>query len=154
VTIWTPSPFIRVKVLGLAWRGEDLLLAEVEDSAGRVKGLRPLGGGIEFGETREQALGREFAEELGCAMRVAGPWHGFENIYEHEGAVGHEFLFAANVELEDGSLYRRDSIPFLEDEGTACLARWVAPAALAPGVELYPAGLTGLIEAGIVAPGG
>jgi ADP-ribose pyrophosphatase YjhB (NUDIX family) len=154
VTIWTPAPVIRVKVLGLAWRGGDLLLAEVEDSAGRVKGVRPLGGAIEFGETREQALRREFEEELGCGVRLAGPWHGFENIYEHEGATGHEFLFAANVELADFSLYRRDPIGFLEDEGTARLARWLPPAALPPGVDLYPAGLRPLIEAGIVTPDG
>ena len=90
MTVWTPSPAIAVKVIGLAWRGRELLVAEVEQSDGRVKGVRPLGGSIEVGETREQALVREFAEELRCEVAVTGAWHAFENIYEHEGARGHE----------------------------------------------------------------
>ena len=92
MAVWTPSPCVTVKVIGLAWRGDELLVAEVEESNGRVKGLRPLGGRIEFGETREEALRREFAEELGCTIELTGPWHAFENIYEHEGAMGHEFI--------------------------------------------------------------
>jgi hypothetical protein len=86
VAIWKPKPFIRVKVLGLVWRGSELLAGEVENSAGQVTGVRPLGGCVEFGETREEALRREFREELGCETIVSGPWHSLENIFEHEGA--------------------------------------------------------------------
>jgi NADH pyrophosphatase NudC (nudix superfamily) len=68
MAIWKPKPFIRVKVLGLVWRGDELLAGEVEDSSGRVTGVRPLGGCVEFGETREAAIRREFQEELGCAV--------------------------------------------------------------------------------------
>ena len=152
MTVWTPSPSVTVKVVGLAWRGKELLLAEVEDSAGRFKGLRPLGGHIEFGETREDALRREFAEELGCAIELAGPWHAFENIYEHEGATGHEFIFAANMTLGDDGLYGRERIVFLENEGSPCNAVWQAPLSLPPGVELYPTGLLPLIVSGEIGP--
>jgi 8-oxo-dGTP pyrophosphatase MutT (NUDIX family) len=152
VTVWSPSPGIAVKVIGLAWRGEELLVAEVEESDGRVKGVRPLGGGIEFGETREQALKREFAEELRCEITVSGPWHGFENLYQHEGKTGHEFIFAANVRLGDADIYRRDRFDYLEHEGTRCCAVWLAPLRLPRGVELYPAGLARAIELGEVAP--
>ncbi|PDV86278.1 DNA mismatch repair protein MutT [Rhizobium sp. H4] len=62
MTVWRPPQQIRVKVIGLAWRQDRLLAAEVEDDGGRIKGIRPLGGSIEFGETREQALQREFRE--------------------------------------------------------------------------------------------
>jgi 8-oxo-dGTP pyrophosphatase MutT (NUDIX family) len=150
VTVWTPPPAVTVKVIGLAWRGRELLLAEVEDSAGRIKGLRPLGGSIEFGETREQALAREFAEELGCEMSVIGPWHAFENIYLHEGATGHEFIFAAAIRLGDESVYSRDRFAFLEHEGTPCCAVWLDPLRLPPGAELYPTGLLQAIEQGLV----
>lgn len=60
MTVWRPSQQIRVKVIGLAWRKDQLLAAEVEDDSGRIKGVRPLGGAIEFGESREEALHREF----------------------------------------------------------------------------------------------
>jgi 8-oxo-dGTP pyrophosphatase MutT (NUDIX family) len=153
MAVWTPAPAIRVKVLGLAWRGEDLLLAEVEDSWNRVKGLRPLGGCVEFGETREAALAREFREELGCAVERTGPWHAFENLYEHEGATGHEYLFAADIVLGEPSLYAKDRIPFLEDNGLGCTALWARPGRLPEGVELYPAALLRLIEARAVGRG-
>lgn len=150
--MWVPSPAIAVKVIGLAWRGEELLVAEVEESDGRVKGVRPLGGGIEFGETREAALKREFAEELRCEITVSGPWHGFENIYQHEGNTGHEFIFAANVRLGDADIYRRDRFHYLEHEGTRCCAVWLAPLSLPRGVELYPTGLARAIASGAIAP--
>jgi hypothetical protein len=154
VTVWTPSPSIAVKVIGLVWRGHELLVAEVEESGGRVKGVRPLGGSIEFGETREHALEREFVEELGCAITVTGPWHAFDNIYQHEGATGHEFIFAANIRLGDDAHCERDRFPFLEHESTRCNAVWVDPLRLPPGVELYPDGLLQAIGQGSISASG
>lgn len=154
VTVWTPSIAVAVKVIGLAWRGEALLVAEVEESDGRVKGVRPLGGSIEFGETREAALKREFAEELHCEISISGPWHTFENIYQHEGKTGHEFIFAANIVLADQDLYRRDRFNYLEHEGTRCCAVWLAPLRLLADVELYPTGLAAAIEQGHIAQPG
>jgi hypothetical protein len=153
MTVWRPASAIQVKVLGLVWRGRQLLVAEVEDDAGRVKGVRPLGGTIEFGETREAALVREFGEELGCAATVTGPWHAFENLFEHQGAIGHEYIFAADLTLADRRLYQCESIAFAEADLTACRAVWLDPEALPHGLELYPAGLAALLRSGIVAPG-
>ena len=124
MAIWRPSQQIRVKVIGLAWRNDRLLAAEVEDDSGRIKGVRPLGGAIEFGESREEALQREFREELETDIRIVGPWHLLENIYEHHGATGHEYIFAADIELADASLYERDEIRYSELDETAATARW------------------------------
>ncbi len=65
---WRPPRDIRVKVLGLHWREGRLLAAEVRGDDGSLRGVRPLGGGVEFGERLEEALRREFREELGIAV--------------------------------------------------------------------------------------
>lgn len=142
MTRWRPPQHIRAKVIGLAWRDDRLLAVEVRDDAGRLKGVRPPGGSIAFGETREEALIREFREEFGCGVAITGPWSVFENIFRHEGVLGHEIVFAADVGLHDAALYGRDAIHFREDNGTPCTARWFRPDALDEGVALFPDGLT------------
>ena len=97
MTVWRPAPQIRLKALGLHWRGNRLLAAEVLDDAGRVKGVRPLGGSVEFGETTEAAVIREFQEELGITVETIGPPLLLENIFTHEGSVGHEILAIYDV---------------------------------------------------------
>ncbi|QND15025.1 NUDIX domain-containing protein [Rhizobium leguminosarum bv. trifolii] len=147
MTVWRPSQQIRVKVIGLAWRKDQLLAAEVEDDTGRIKGVRPLGGAIEFGESREEALHREFGEELETDIRIVGPWHLLENIYEHHGSIGHEFIFAADIELADASLYERDEIHYSEFDETAATARWFGRDSLRDvGIDLYPTGLDRLLS--------
>ncbi|MGO7182520.1 NUDIX hydrolase [Rhizobium brockwellii] len=147
MAIWRPSQQIRVKVIGLAWRKDQLLAAEVEDDSGRIKGVRPLGGAIEFGESREEALHREFTEELETDIRIVGPWHLLENIYEHHGAIGHESIFAADIELANASLYERDEIHYSELDETAATARWFGRDSLRDvGIDLYPTGLDRLLS--------
>ena len=60
MTTWRPHSNIRGVAIGLHWRNDRLLAAEVRDDAGRIKGVRPLGGEIEFGESWQAALTREF----------------------------------------------------------------------------------------------
>ncbi|MBY3153839.1 NUDIX domain-containing protein [Rhizobium laguerreae] len=147
MTVWRPSQQIRVKVIGLAWRKDQLLAAEVEDDSGRIKGVRPLGGAIEFGESREEALHREFREELETDIRIVGPWHLLENIYEHQGAIAHEYIFAADIELADASLYQREEIRYSELDETAATARWFGHDSLRDaGIDLYPTGLDRLLS--------
>jgi 8-oxo-dGTP pyrophosphatase MutT (NUDIX family) len=119
----------------------------VKPRCGRIKGYRPLGGSIAFGETREQALQREFVEELSTRIRLVGPWHVFENLYVHEGTRGHEIIFAAEVDLLEQSLYETDIIPFTEMNGTRCTARWIDPSHVAGlGLQLYPDGLLDVLR--------
>lgn len=143
MSVWRPAPRTRFKALGLHWRGDRLLAAEVPDDAGRVKGVRPLGGSVEFGETAEEAVIREFREELGIAVRVLGPPVFMENIYTHEGSPGHEILALFEVAFPAGALADGGRIAFAEDDGTRCCAEWFALEALdLPGLpQLYPAGL-------------
>ena len=118
---------------------------EVYADDGSVKGVRPLGGLIEFGETREQAIKREFLEELDTKIELSGRWRTFENLYDHAGMRGHELIFAIGISLADKSLNRKDVIVFSEDSGTSNTARWFPLEDIKSGaIELFP---TGLLEA-------
>jgi 8-oxo-dGTP pyrophosphatase MutT (NUDIX family) len=139
MTIWRPPKNIRVIAIGLAWRDGRLLATEVKTDRGTVQGVRPVGGGIEYGETREEALHREFMEELGAEISIIGPWHVLENFFEHEGVLGHEIVFAANIAFANRSFYERDEIIYPIENGELARAIWVAPAELAAqGIALYP----------------
>ncbi|MFO1149192.1 MAG: NUDIX domain-containing protein [Alsobacter sp.] len=147
MAVWRPPQDIRVKVIGLSFRGTRLLAAEVEDDGGGIKGYRPLGGSVEFGETRDQALAREFREELRTPIEIRGPWHVFENIFVHQGVQGHEIVFAAEVDLLDRSHYESETIAFNEMDGLPCTARWIDPFAIAGlGRRLYPDGLLDVLR--------
>ena len=143
MTVWRPRPAIQTKAIGLAWSEGRLLAAEIRDDAGRLKGVRPLGGAVEFGERWQDALVREFEEELGLRAEVAGEPIVLENIFTHEGMPGHEIVFAADVGLPADSIQGRDVVAFAEGDGTPCVARWFDIDTLdAPtGPALYPDGL-------------
>lgn len=143
MTTWRPPQEIRLKAIGLHWRDGRLLAAEVLDDEGRVKGVRPLGGSVEFGETLESAVIREFDEELGIHVTPSGSPFFFENHYLHEGARGHEIIAVFDVSFSEGAFEGRDSIEFREAHGGACIARWfdLDDLDLDGGPELYPSGL-------------
>ena len=147
MTIWRPHSHIRVVALGLHWRGGRLLAAEVRDDAGRIKGVRPLGGEIEFGESWQTALVREFGEELGIDVAITSEPRMMENIFVHEGSTGHEVMFIAEVAFPDGAFAGQDRIDFREDNGEEIVARWfdLADLDVAGGPHLYPTGLKGLL---------
>ena len=104
---------------------------------------RAIGGGIEFGETAEAALRREFVEELGVTLSTVKLLAVVENIFEYEGNPGHEIAHVFVVESLD-----IDAIPLnaqLEvlDEGSP--VRWI-PIHDAPH-PIYPAGVAELLDA-------
>lgn len=148
MTVWRPRPAIRVVALGLHRRGGGLLAVDVLDDSGRLKGVRPPGGGVRFGERWDDALRREFREELEIEITVSGPPLCIENIYEHHGAVGHEIVLAAEIAFPEGAFAGRDSLTLVEDDGGRHAARWHDLATLdGPGPALFPAGLRALLTA-------
>lgn len=148
MTSWRPAPYVRFKALGLHWRNGRLLAAQVRDDAGQLTGLRPLGGTVEFGETAKDAVKREFREELGIDILVGNNPFFMENIYSHEGTMGHEVLAVFDVEFPKDAFASVSQIAFTEDNGTACIAEWVSLDSLDldGGPKLFPEGLKMLLR--------
>jgi 8-oxo-dGTP diphosphatase len=59
---------LRVRVCGLCWQGDNLLL--VRHWMGENDFWAPPGGGVEFGQQMDEALSREYREETGLEVEV------------------------------------------------------------------------------------
>jgi 8-oxo-dGTP pyrophosphatase MutT (NUDIX family) len=105
---WRPPPRIRAIAIGMIVRGDELLVYRGHDGTKGETFYRPLGGEIEFGETAEDALAREFREELGVELDNVRYLETIENIYEFEGHPGHELIRVYEARLAPSSLYERD----------------------------------------------
>ena len=145
MAVWRPAPEIRVVALAVIWRGDQLLLEQVEDDSGAVVGWRPLGGRIEFGERATTALQREFREELGAPIELRARLSILENLFEHHGARGHEIMFVYEAAFTLPHMYDRDEYLIIEGE-TSSVARWMGLEEFRSGrTKLFPAGLTDIL---------
>lgn len=124
---WRPHTNIRGKVIAIMKHKTHnrLLVCEVRDDQDVLKGWCPLGGGIDFGETGEEAIKREMQEELGCEIQIKGSPITFENIFEHHGMKGHEIILAFNVTLENPQLYENQRFQIYEDRGSVHWVEWI-----------------------------
>jgi ADP-ribose pyrophosphatase YjhB (NUDIX family) len=149
---WRPRPSIRPIALGVIWRGDELLLMAVRSDDGSLKGWRPLGGGIEFGERAGDALQRELLEELGELVEEPRFLATLENIYDHHGVTGHEIVFMFATAFLDAAAYYKSQVGF-SDGGVHNDVAWVSYSNLAAGrVALYPAGLLELLAGPMITP--
>jgi 8-oxo-dGTP pyrophosphatase MutT (NUDIX family) len=96
---------IRPISICLLRRGEEILVHESYDSVKQVGFARPLGGGIDFGETSAEAAIREIKEELGADIAEVALLGTVENIFVYEGEPGHEIVFVYDGQFVDQSLY-------------------------------------------------
>ena len=114
----------------------------------RFKGVRPQGETVEFGETWQDALIREFQEEIGVGVQLIGDPIVLENIYTHHGALGHEVLFKSEIIFSPNAYETVEFVEYCEDNGEPCVARWFDPVRLLEqGIALYPKGLLSQITA-------
>ncbi|WP_284163223.1 NUDIX domain-containing protein [Frigidibacter sp. SD6-1] len=144
-TEWRPATRLRAIAIGLIRQDARLLVSAVTGDDGRVKGWRPLGGGIEFGESAETALRRELHEEIGA---TAGPLVRIavlENLFHHQGQPGHEIVFVFEGSLLDPGAAATERF-FIEERGRRDLAAWMPAALFRDGaMKLFPDGLIGYL---------
>ena len=144
---WTPPRSIRPIAIGIIRNGDRILVSLGYDEARDHHFYRPLGGAIEFGERAEEALRREFREDLRAELvnpRLIGV---SENLFSYEGTPAHEIVFVFAAEFADASLYRQDELVFHETGWADKAAHWVTLEELAnPDRPLYPVGLLELLS--------
>ena len=141
-----PSHQIRPLALCVFHHEGRILVNEIHDPVKDQTFGRPLGGGIEFGETSAQAIEREIREELGLEitnLRLIGT---LENIFTHLGTPGHEIVQVYDGTFVDRSAYGKPCLPGRECDGVPFNACWRGRAHFSEHLPLYPNGLTELLE--------
>lgn len=135
---------IKVKAMCIVVReGRDVLVGMGHDEAEGQSFGRLIGGHVEFGELAEDAVRREFREELGTELENLEFVRVVENVFTYNGQPGHEVVFLYRGSLADRSLYGRDSIPIADSDAVAA---WMPIADIESGAaRLYPSGADQLL---------
>ncbi len=82
--------YLRVKAVCVFANGGRILLIEGYDTAKEQRFFVPIGGRVEFGESTEQAITREVAEELSADITDLVQLGVLENLFTFEDGPGHE----------------------------------------------------------------
>ena len=105
------------------------------------------GGGVEFGETTEQALRREMREELGAEITGLDLLFVSEEIFEVQGLVYHEIVFLYEGQFADPSFYAQTVIPYVEGPEPCAKATWMPTSVFVSGEKrLLPKRLVAVLR--------
>ena len=112
----------RPVVLGIARRDNKILVSEGYDKIKKQTFYRCLGGGIEFLETSQIALKREYKEELGIDIEIEDFCGMSENIFTYEGRNAHELILLYNIKLKEKDIREKYHI---KDDNCETDAYWI-----------------------------
>lgn len=114
---------IRAKAVYLFRNEDKILLTKGYDPAKDAHYLIPVGGGIEFGETSEQAMIREVREEIAQQIHSPKLLGVLENLFSFDGMQGHEIVFVYQAEFSDITAYD-NSLHGFEPNHVPLIAEW------------------------------
>ncbi|MBA2606151.1 MAG: NUDIX domain-containing protein [Acidobacteriota bacterium] len=138
---------IRPIAICLFRHGNRILVSEGFDAIKQDYYYRPLGGGIEYGESSREAVVREIREELGVEIENVQLIDVLENIFIYEGLQGHEIVFVFDAEFTNKSLYQLDEINGYQQEANIEFkAKWHSLSEFEKGIgRLVPENLAKLL---------
>lgn len=113
---------IRPIVLGLTTKDNKLLVSEGYDKIKKQTFYRCLGGGIEFLEKSEDALKREFSEEINVNININNFLGVSENIFTYNGKNAHELVLYYDISIPNE--YYKNEYTVIDDHGES-KAKWI-----------------------------
>jgi 8-oxo-dGTP pyrophosphatase MutT (NUDIX family) len=140
------SQSIRPLAICVFWNVGRILVSEGYDPVKKLKFYRPLGGGIEFGETSAQAVMREIREEINAEITNIRFIGTLESIFTYLGAPGHEIVQVYDGKFLDRTLYTIPTIIGAESNGQSFQAHWRSLDCFSEETPLFPDGLLQLLR--------
>ncbi|MHC8367257.1 NUDIX hydrolase [Pseudomonas sp. ZT5P21] len=123
-----------------------ILVNEARDPITGKRFFRPIGGGIEFGETSAQAVVREVEEELGLSITDVRLLGTLESLFTYAGTPGHEIVQVYDAKFVDASVYELPHVDAQESDGATFTAKWLPCASFTDEAPLVPDGLHELLK--------
>jgi len=134
-------PHIRPIAICVFQHQDKILVFEEYDFVKEQTFYRPLGGGIEFGETSEEAIRREMMEEMNVEVTDLKYLGTLENIFVCNGKPGHEIVMIYDGRLVNSGMYEQAEMSALETDGNPLRVLWKRLDEFSPESPLYPDGL-------------
>ena len=134
-------PHIRPIAICVFQHQDKILVFEEYDFVKEQTFYRPLGGGIEFGETSKEAIRREMMEEMNAEVVDLKYLCALENIFVCNGKPGHEIVMVYDGRLVNPGMYEQAEMSALETDGNQMRVLWKRLDEFSPESPLYPDGL-------------
>jgi ADP-ribose pyrophosphatase YjhB (NUDIX family) len=136
---------IRPIAICVVRRDQAILVFDAHDPDRDRTYHRPLGGGLLFGESSEEAVRRELLEEIGAELTDLQLLGVIENRFDLAGVPAHEIVFVYEGGFVDRSLYQKEAFVVVEENETLT-GGWVPLTAFDMTTRpLYPTGLLDLL---------